>query len=158
MHLIRCKFSENNIRFICLCSLLLYIFIHIFINTNQSTFSIVITGLIFPFFFIICMRYNTINRDVARIETNNIPDNGIVIEMNSQEIINNNIDLSKSLSSYTPEKNEINNSYCTICLVSLENYLDIPISKLKCNHIFHQKCIKEWYKNNKNCPICRYAF
>jgi len=161
MDLIRCKFSENFIRFICFFSLIFYIIIHIFIDTNQSTFSIVTTGFIFPCLFVICMRYNALNRDSPRIETNNIPENGIVIMLNSPGIIMNNntncasIEESSSISLYTPKKNEINNLCCTICLISLENYVDVPISKLKCNHIFHKKCIKEWYKNNRNCPICR---
>ena len=103
------------------------------------------------------MRYNALNRDSPRIETNNIQDNGIVIVLNSPGIIMN-IEESTNISLYTPKKNEINNLCCTICLISLENYVDVPISKLKCNHIFHNYCIEEWCKNNQNCPICRSTF
>ena len=164
MDLITCKFSVNFIRFICFLSLIVYIIIYIFIDINQSIFSVVITGLIFPCFYLICIRYNTLNRELSNIETNNIPENRIVVVLNSPGIIMNNntncisIEESTSISSYTPKKNEINNLCCTICLISLENYVDDPISKLKCNHIFHKKCIEEWYKNNRNCPICRCTF
>ena len=41
------------------------------------------------------------------------------------------------------------NIKCSICLNVLEN--DI-ISKWKCNHKFHSKCISTW---NNGCPLCR---
>jgi hypothetical protein len=47
---------------------------------------------------------------------------------------------------------------CNICLDMLNNKEDngIPVS-LKCNHIFHNNCIKEWLtKKSIKCPMCRY--
>ena len=38
---------------------------------------------------------------------------------------------------------------CTICL---EVVSETP---LKCGHVFHKKCIKQWLKNNDTCPNCR---
>ena len=38
-----------------------------------------------------------------------------------------------------------------ICLNNITN--DIFISK--CNHKFHNNCIKEWCKKNNSCPSCR---
>ena len=55
------------------------------------------------------------------------------------------------------------NQTCSICFDPI-NY---DKKKLKCDHIFHQKCIKKWYSKNVNlddnldcylcgsCPICR---
>lgn len=39
---------------------------------------------------------------------------------------------------------------CAICLIQYESAV-----KLKCGHIFHAKCISEWLKNTKTCPMCR---
>ena len=41
---------------------------------------------------------------------------------------------------------------CTICL---ENLTD-NIIKLKCSHLYHKECIKNWIKKKPNCPMCRY--
>ena len=42
---------------------------------------------------------------------------------------------------------------CTICLFNTTKYTSI---KLKCDHIFHSKCIKSLHKSNsKLCPNCR---
>lgn len=43
---------------------------------------------------------------------------------------------------------------CSICFIPFEpatlvNYLP------KCNHVFHQSCITEWFKSHGTCPICR---
>ena len=49
------------------------------------------------------------------------------------------------------EENLLNE--CSICL---ETYLkDDKICILQCEHTFHEKCIKEWLKNNESCPNCR---
>lgn len=54
----------------------------------------------------------------------------------------------------------IDNKYgdCSICLDSLikstEIHKNIVLIK-KCNHMFHKKCIFEWFKNSLNCPNCR---
>lgn len=41
---------------------------------------------------------------------------------------------------------------CAICYSELNKD---PV-KLKCDHIFHSECIKEWVKSSATCPICRY--
>ena len=40
---------------------------------------------------------------------------------------------------------------CSICLEPCR----FGRYKLQCKHIFHKKCIKEWFKTNKSCPNCR---
>jgi hypothetical protein len=46
---------------------------------------------------------------------------------------------------------------CSICL-ELLNIEDISYNKyfrFKCDHIFHDNCLKLWVKENRNCPNCR---
>ena len=46
-----------------------------------------------------------------------------------------------------------NKEHCTICCDNI-NYSQI-VRKLKCDHIFHYKCIDEWLETNTKCPNCR---
>ena len=58
--------------------------------------------------------------------------------------------IDKKTISYEELLNDIN---CTICLEEFNN--DEEIIKLKCNHLFHSKCIDDWIKKNQSCPLCR---
>ena len=49
------------------------------------------------------------------------------------------------------DKNFENNE-CIICLEKMIKGEHIKI--LNCGHIYHEKCINEWYKKVKECPIC----
>lgn len=54
------------------------------------------------------------------------------------------------------------NQDCTICRCNLntsslynqEKCLDSNIIIGKCQHSFHEECIKPWVAKNKHCPIC----
>ena len=49
------------------------------------------------------------------------------------------------------------NRECVICLDELkqkENE-EKTIAKLKCEHLFHKKCISSWFDQKPDCPICR---
>ena len=47
----------------------------------------------------------------------------------------------------------IENNKCIICL---NNYMiHDKISYLSCLHLFHSRCIKEWLKISKKCPLCK---
>ena len=48
-----------------------------------------------------------------------------------------------------PGKSVYSEKMCSICLEKNSNWL------LDCNHYFHYKCLKNWYKINKTCPYCR---
>ena len=41
---------------------------------------------------------------------------------------------------------------CPVCYASLYKGKTF---KTTCNHVFHAKCLKRWYKNNTSCPMCR---
>ena len=43
---------------------------------------------------------------------------------------------------------------CCICLEEGSN----KFMKLNCDHLFHEKCIKDWIRENNSCPICREKF
>ena len=45
---------------------------------------------------------------------------------------------------------------CTICLDDFNR--NEKILKLKCNHIYHEKCIKTWFTKKSNCPNCNNSF
>jgi len=42
---------------------------------------------------------------------------------------------------------------CCICLAEFLN--DEDVSLIKCEHLFHSSCIKEWSTYNITCPVCR---
>ena len=42
---------------------------------------------------------------------------------------------------------------CVICLETFQ--LNQKITTLDCNHYYHYKCIKEWTKKERSCPLCR---
>lgn len=41
---------------------------------------------------------------------------------------------------------------CSICLLDFEENQEISISE--CKHIFHEKCIDNWLKIKRKCPLC----
>ena len=43
---------------------------------------------------------------------------------------------------------------CSICLCEYEHAE--TVTKLPCNHIFHQSCINSWTENHVRCPLCNY--
>ena len=42
---------------------------------------------------------------------------------------------------------------CNICLEDFSNGEKVLV--LPCLHIFHTNCIKEWFKSNNTCPLCK---
>ena len=46
---------------------------------------------------------------------------------------------------------EIDN--CIICSDKFQK--ESEVSQLKCKHVFHSKCIKEWGHYNPTCPLCK---
>ena len=51
-------------------------------------------------------------------------------------------------------ENFVNTNNCVICYNDFgdDSFLtDLP----KCHHIYHYKCISEWFKVNSKCPMCK---
>ena len=42
---------------------------------------------------------------------------------------------------------------CSICLDDMYNNTDVIT--LECNHMFHKKCINDWFREKHDCPQCR---
>ena len=54
----------------------------------------------------------------------------------------------------TIEFNEVTEKECAVCL---EEFKDTEkISKLDCDHSYHDDCIQEWFQKDRSCPLCRY--
>ncbi len=65
----------------------------------------------------------------------------------------NNLDISK-------DNSLIENKQCNICLEDLkeDELKENSLIQLKCNHIYHKDCIKEWLtKQSTKCPSCRFC-
>ena len=63
---------------------------------------------------------------------------------------------------HASEQTSMANKLCVICYCRLadkpvdgEAKEEEKLVRLKCNHIFHQKCCTKWTKVQKVCPICR---
>ncbi len=56
-----------------------------------------------------------------------------------------------------PFNNEIsaNDFSCAICLDEIDLSETEKNVKLACKHIFHEVCIKDWFKEKHTCPLCR---
>jgi hypothetical protein len=53
-------------------------------------------------------------------------------------------------------KDEFDNDTCSICLDELySNENQDEIIQIKCNHMFHKKCLDEWILQKKICPLCK---
>ena len=42
---------------------------------------------------------------------------------------------------------------CCICLRAMK--INDEVSFLKCQHLFHFKCLDKWIETKEDCPICR---
>lgn len=88
------------------------------------------------------------NRNQVRRHNINLPSiDGLfedVVVPTNLSLINNN----SSLEIYIEEEEEL----CVICYDNIKKN-DI-VRKLKCNHIYHQKCCDKWLETHKKCPVC----
>ena len=102
--------------------------------------SIVLSFVIYNIYFIIIKYFRSLSEDEAQQEDEE----------------NKNTDGAKRLNVYKikPESthNIIINDKCSICL----DELVCDYAFLKCEHVFHFKCIERWSHVNNACPNCRH--
>jgi hypothetical protein len=67
---------------------------------------------------------------------------------------NNEFDMLEQLEVTKENLEEYENKECNVCIESYKN--DEKLTRLPCQHIFHQECIRNWLCNeNVKCPVCR---
>lgn len=66
------------------------------------------------------------------------------------------MDLEGIIDSCEVEYDDKDDTSCSICYATL----DTSVVNMKCNHVFHKKCIMDWINkgNGNSCPLCRCAF
>jgi len=72
-------------------------------------------------------------------------------EENQQLQRNNSINIIVSSERYDAADKKFDS--CPICTDPFED--NTAVSVLKCTHIYHTKCIKEWGHYNPKCPVCK---
>ena len=106
--------------------------------------------------------YSLIRQVTSRVTQNMVNPNTIqlppilVVDLNLNDETNN---ISRQETSQiivnSKKYKDITTTYTT-CTICTEDFLeDDDISKVKCNHIFHTKCITEWGHYKCECPTCR---
>ena len=87
----------------------------------------------------------------------NINPNVIIVkkkEVNLEEILSNEKYLGPKICKKEYEKYNI---LCTICLDNFKEEIDM-VSLTPCSHLFHNKCLNDYFRKNKNakCPNCKF--
>ena len=59
----------------------------------------------------------------------------------------------KMIDVYFRDDTESKSGDCVICLCDLNK--EGETIKLACDHKFHDKCVKEWFKTSVACPVCK---
>lgn len=97
----------------------------------------------------ICSILNMIFVLIVVVKINRLPIiNVLTVNNTTQPLI---IDYGENIKYEDLQK--YNQETCVICIDEFK--LDDTINKLKCNHCYHEFCIKEWTKTNPICPICK---
>ena len=98
-----------------------------------------------------CYKSRNDYRNIQNNENNeNLLQNESNSENNQNHQNNQNQTIEKIELTFT---NNLNNKNCSICLDEFnENEI---LFQLICNHYYHKKCINDWLRKNRSCPLCR---
>lgn len=67
---------------------------------------------------------------------------------------NTNIERNNPIIPFINEYIDINPNNDDICSICLEKLNQNRVIKLRCNHLYHEKCIEQWLSIKKICPLC----
>ena len=96
------------------------------------------------------MLFRSDDDDLNRVMQESFDNFGPSLEKDSSKILSkNNIVKYKNIN---PDVKS-NNKNCSICLNKF--YYNQDVVQLECLHLFHYKCVSEWYKYKQECPVCR---
>ena len=62
-----------------------------------------------------------------------------------------------SFSDFDNRSKEIHKE-CPICFDEFTENIPEKLLLTDCNHCYHEKCLREWIVQKKNCPVCRHEF
>ena len=54
---------------------------------------------------------------------------------------------------YEAAKRSSSDEICSVCHEGYEE--GVECIELNCKHVFHRKCISQWLKLKRNCPMCK---
>lgn len=60
----------------------------------------------------------------------------------------------KDMMDYEESSDEEENEVCCICFEEMDD-MEEEVEQLECSHSFHTRCVEEWFKVQKRCPLCR---
>ena len=63
--------------------------------------------------------------------------------------------LKKNISIFFKTKSTNNYNKHDLCSICLDNFGNMNIIELYCNHKFHKNCIYKWFHIDIRCPLCR---
>lgn len=123
---------------------------------TQRTVFLILTCIFIPIDIILiyCLKRdkNPRNPPVAPIEANQNQNPYILVNPSSQNnIVNNkkNRKVDDDYESFVVESKDVTCAICLECFNAQEAIM------LKCGHIFHSRCIRDWAVKQENCPVCR---
>jgi hypothetical protein len=123
-------------------------------NSNQNIFYILESiDNNFSMLYNQIYEYNILERTYEEILEDNEINRAIIESENSYNSYKRKPECIINIKSLKFKDCKDNETICTICICEFTS--EDKVSILKCNHIYHNKCIIEWGMYRQECPMCR---
>jgi len=122
-------------------------------NSNHNIFDILESIDNFSILANRINEYNIAERAYEEILEEKMMDAAIIESENSYESYERKPECIINIKSLNFKDCKHNDTGCTICITEYTS--EDKVSILKCNHIYHNKCIIEWGMYRPECPMCR---